>query len=482
MTVRTRFAPSPTGFMHLGGLRTALYNYLYAKKMGGQFILRIEDTDQERFVEGATDVIYDTLRGCGLQWDEGPDVGGPCGPYVQSERKDLYLPYARRLVESGHAYYCFCTKEEIDARRAAVEAAGGTWKYDKHCLRLSPEEVQQKLDAGIPWTIRMNAPTEGETSYHDTVFGDMTFPNAEAMDDMVLIKQDGMPTYNFANVIDDHLMGITHVMRGMEYLSSTPRYNYLYAAFGWEVPTYVHLTTVMRDATHKLSKRDGDAYYSDFVEKGYLPESLINYLALVGWNPGDEREFFTLDELTEAFDITRLNKSPGIFDVNKLTWFNAEYIRRMDKDRYLEMVTPWFDKVLAGKGINYPRLAELMQERTEVFNRVPEMVAFLGELPDYDVELYTHKKMKTDAAVSKASLEMIRPVLEGIGEWTEQNIHDTVIGAIAAAGLKNGAVLWPLRIAISGQASTPGGAIEIAWLLGKEETLRRLDDGLARLS
>ncbi len=482
MSVRTRFAPSPTGFMHLGGLRTALYNYLYAKKMGGQFILRIEDTDQERFVEGATDVIYDTLRGCGLQWDEGPDVGGPCGPYVQSERKNLYLPYARRLVESGHAYYCFCTKEEIDARRAAVEAAGGTWKYDKHCLRLSPEEVQQKLDAGIPWTIRMNAPTEGETSYHDTVFGDMTFPNAEAMDDMVLIKQDGMPTYNFANVIDDHLMGITHVMRGMEYLSSTPRYNYLYAAFGWEVPTYVHLTTVMRDATHKLSKRDGDAYYSDFVEKGYLPESLINYLALVGWNPGDEREFFTLDELTEAFDITRLNKSPGIFDVNKLTWFNAEYIRRMDKDRYLEMVTPWFDKVLAGKGINYPRLAELMQERTEVFNRVPEMVAFLGELPDYDVELYTHKKMKTDAAVSRASLEMIRPVLEGIGEWTEQNIHDTVIGAIAAAGLKNGAVLWPLRIAISGQASTPGGAIEIAWLLGKEETLRRLDDGLARLS
>ena len=482
MPVRTRFAPSPTGFMHLGGLRTALYNYLYAKKMGGQFILRIEDTDQERFVEGATDVIYDTLRGCGLQWDEGPDVGGPCGPYIQSERKDLYLPYARRLVESGHAYYCFCTKEEIDARRAAVEAAGGTWKYDKHCLHLSPEEVQQKLDAGVPWTIRMNAPTEGETSYHDTVFGDMTFPNAEAMDDMVLIKQDGMPTYNFANVIDDHLMGITHVMRGMEYLSSTPRYNYLYAAFGWEVPTYVHLTTVMRDATHKLSKRDGDAYYSDFVEKGYLPESLINYLALVGWNPGDEREFFTLEELTEAFDITRLNRSPGIFDVNKLTWFNAEYIRRMDKDRYLEMVTPWFDKVLAGKGINYPRLAELMQERTEVFNRVPEMVAFLGELPDYDVELYTHKKMKTDAAISKANLEMIRPVLEGIGDWTEQNIHDTVIGAIAAAGLKNGAVLWPLRIAISGQASTPGGAIEIAWLLGKEETLRRLDDGLARLS
>ena len=482
MQVRTRFAPSPTGFMHLGGLRTALYNYLYARKMGGQFILRIEDTDQERFVEGATDVIYETLRGCGLTWDEGPDVGGPCGPYIQSERKDLYLPYAKQLVESGHAYYCFCTKEEIDERRAKVEAAGGTWKYDKHCLHLSKEEVQAKLDAGIPWTIRMNAPTEGETSYHDTVFGDMTFPNAEAMDDMVLIKQDGMPTYNFANVIDDHLMGITHVMRGMEYLSSTPRYNYLYDAFGWQVPTYVHLTTVMRDATHKLSKRDGDAYYSDFVDKGYLPEALINYLVLVGWNPGDEREFFTLDELTRVFDITRLNKSPGIFDVNKLTWFNAEYIRRMDPAKYLEKVTPWFDQVLAGKNINYTRLAELMQERTEVFNQVPGMVAFLAELPDYDISLYTHKKMKTDAAVAKANLEMVRPVLEGISDWTEQNIHDAVMAAIAEAGLKNGAVLWPLRIAISGQASTPGGAFEIAGLLGREETLRRVDDGLRRLS
>ena len=481
MTVRTRFAPSPTGFMHLGGLRTALYNYLYARKMGGQFILRIEDTDQERFVEGATDVIYETLRGCGLSWDEGPDVGGPCGPYVQSERRDLYLPYAKQLVESGHAYYCFCTKEEIDERRAAVEASGGTWKYDKHCLHLSKEEVKQKLDAGIPWTIRMNAPTEGETSYHDTVFGDMTFPNAEAMDDMVLIKQDGMPTYNFANVIDDHLMGITHVMRGMEYLSSTPRYNYLYNAFGWQTPTYVHLTTVMRDATHKLSKRDGDAYYSDFVDKGYLPEALINYLVLVGWNPGDEREFFTLDELTEVFDITRLNKSPGIFDVNKLTWFNAEYIRHLSPERYLELAAPWFDRVLAGKGINYTRLAELMQERTEVFSQIPDMVAFLAALPDYDISLYTHKKMKTDAAISRANLEMIRPVLEGITDWTEQNIHDAVMAAIADAGLKNGAVLWPLRIAISGQASTPGGAFEIAGLLGRDETLRRLDDGLRRL-
>jgi len=468
--------------MHLGGVRTALYAYLYARQHNGSFILRIEDTDQERYVEGATEVIYDTLRDCGLNWDEGPDIGGPCGPYIQSERKDTYLPYAEQLVKSGHAYYCFCSKEEIEERREKVEAAGGTWKYDKHCLHLSPEEIAAKKAAGIPWTIRMNAPTEGETSYHDVVFGDMTFQNAESMDDMVLIKQDGMPTYNFANVIDDHLMGITHVMRGMEYLSSTPRYNYLYTALGWEIPTYIHLPTVMRDATHKLSKRSGDAYYSDYMEKGYLTEALINYLALVGWNPGTDREFFTLPELVEAFDVARINKAPGIFDVDKLTWFNAEYIRRMDKQRYLEMVTPWFDKALAGKGIDYPRLAELMQERTEIFSRVPEMVAFLAELPDYDIELYTHKKMKTDAAVSKANLEMIRPVLEAIGPWTEQEIHDRVMEAIAAAGLKNGAVLWPLRIAISGQANTPGGAFEIAWLLGKEETLRRLDIGLKKLA
>ena len=479
--VRTRFAPSPTGFLHLGGLRAALYGYLFAKKMNGDFILRIEDTDQERFVEGATEVIYDTLRDCGMNWDEGPDVGGDYGPYIQSERKDTYLPYAQQLVESGHAYYCFCTKEELDDRRAAAEAKGEVFKYDKHCMHLTKEEVQAKLDAGVPYVIRQNAPTEGETSYHDEVFGDMTFPN-DVLDDMILIKQDGMPTYNFANVIDDHLMGITHVMRGMEYLSSTPKYNLLYNAFGWEIPTYIHMPPVMRDATHKLSKRDGDAYYSDFVNKGYLPEAIINYLALVGWNPGNDREFFTLEELVEAFDVGRINKSPGIFDVEKLTWFNWEYIRKMDFEKYLTMVTPWFDKVLAGKGIDYRRLAQLMQERTEVFNRVPDMVKFLGELPEYDIDLYTHKKMKTNPEVAKAALEMVKPIIEGIDNWTEETIHDVLMAAIAQAGLKNGAVLWPLRIAISGQASTPGGAIEIAWLLGKAETLRRLDAGLAKLA
>ena len=483
--VRTRFAPSPTGFMHLGGVRTALYEYLIAKQNNGTFILRIEDTDQERFVEGATEVIYDTLRACGLNWDEGPDIGGDYGPYIQSERKATYLPYAKQLVESGHAYYCFCSKEEIDERRAAVEAAGGTWKYDKHCMHLSKEEVQQKLDAGIPWTIRMNAPTEGETSYHDMVFGDMTFQNSEAMDDMVLIKQDGMPTYNFANVIDDHLMNITHVVRGMEYLSSTPRYNYLYNAFGWDIPTYVHLPTVMRDATHKLSKRDGDAYYSayysDYIEKGFLTEALINYLALVGWNPGTDQEFFTLPELVKAFDIKRINNSPGIFDVNKLEWMNSQYVAKMDPENYLQMATPWFDKVLARKNIDYRRLAELMQSRTDIFSRIPEKIAFLAEMPDYDTAIFFNKKQKSDEAVAKEVLPLLIPVLEGITDWTEANIHDVVMEKIQAWERKTGSVLWPMRISISGQESTPGGAFEIAYLLGKDETLRRMKASLAKL-
>ena len=481
MEVRTRFAPSPTGFMHLGGLRTALYNYLYARKMGGKFILRIEDTDQERFVEGATEVIYDTLKECGIDWDEGPDIGGPVGPYVQSERKEMYLPYAKQLVEKGAAYYCFCTKEELDERRAAAEARGEVFKYDKHCLHLSPEEVQQKLDAGVPYVIRLNAPTTGETTYDDVVFGKVTFPN-DTLDDMVLIKADGMPTYNFANVIDDHLMGITHVMRGMEYLSSTPKYNLLYEAFGWEIPEYVHLTTVMRDAQHKLSKRDGDAYYSDYIAKGYLKGALINYLALVGWNPGDDREFFTMDELIDAFDIHRLNKSPGIFDIDKLNWMNGQYIARMDFEDYLKMVTPWFDQVLAGKQMDYRRLAQLMQSRTEVFCQVPDKIRFLAEMPDYDLSLYFNKKMKTSPETAGAALDLVRGVLADIDNWNEQEIHDRVMAKIAENGMKNGAVLWPLRIAISGQENTPGGAFEIAYLLGKEETLRRLDASRARLN
>ena len=482
MEVRTRFAPSPTGFMHLGGLRTALYNYLFAKKMGGKFILRIEDTDQERFVEGATEVIYDTLKGCGMDWDEGPDIGGPVGPYIQSERKPLYLPYAQQLVKSGHAYYCFCSECELNARRDAVKAAGGVWKYDKKCLGLSQAEVEEKLAAGTPYVIRMNAPTEGETSYDDVVFGHMTFRNADTMDDMVLIKQDGMPTYNFANVIDDHLMGITHVMRGMEYLSSTPKYNYLYDAFGWQIPEYIHLTTVMRDSQHKLSKRDGDAYYSDFIKKGYLTEALINYLVLVGWNPGTEREFFTLEELIDAFDIHRLNNAPGIFDVNKLNFFNGKYIQEMPAEKFLETATPWLDEALAGKGIDYRRLCELVQTRIQVFNELPPMVAYLGQLPEYDLALYTNKKSKCTAEVAAQVLADYTPVLEQVSDWTETALHDAVMPVIAASGMKNGTVLWPLRIAITGTANTPGGFFENAALLGREECMARIAQARERLA
>ena len=478
--VRTRFAPSPTGFMHLGGLRAALYGYLFARKNGGKFILRIEDTDQVRFVEGATEVIYDTLRRCGMNWDEGPDVGGPVGPYIQSQRKELYLPYAQQLVKTGHAYYCFCTKEELEERRAACEAKGEVFKYDKHCLHLTQEEIQRKLDAGVPYVIRQNAPTTGETSYDDLVFGHMTFPN-DTLDDMVLIKQDGMPTYNFANVIDDHLMGITHVMRGMEYLSSTPKYNLLYEAFGWEIPQYIHMPPVMRDSQHKLSKRDGDAYFSDYVDKGYLVEAIVNYLALVGWNPGDDREFFTLDELVEAFDIHRINKAPGIFDVKKLTWFNAEYIRRLTPEAYAEMAKPWLSQVLDPQKFDLDRLCQLLQARTEIFSQLPGMVDFLAEMPALDMALFTNKKSKSTPETSKAALEFIRPILSGMADWTEANLHDTVMAAIPESGMKNATVLWPLRIAITGRAATPGGAFEMAYLLGKDETMKRLDDAMAKL-
>ena len=482
MKIRTRYAPSPTGRMHVGNLRTALYEWLIARHEGGDYILRIEDTDQERFVEGATEIIYRTLQAAGMDHDEGPDVGGDFGPYVQSERvkSGIYLEYAKKLIDKGEAYYCFCTQERLNSLKQNIDGKE-IMVYDKHCLSIDPAEAQRRVDAGEPYVIRQNNPREGTTSFTDVLYGEISVDNVE-LDDMILIKSDGYPTYNFANVVDDHLMGITHVVRGNEYISSTPKYNRLYEAFGWEIPQYIHLPPVMRDEHRKLSKRDGDAFYSDFIDKGYLTEAIVNYLALVGWNPGTEQELFTMDELIKAFDVRRINKSPGIFDINKLTWFNAEYIRKMSPEAYLEKVTPWFDRVLAGKGINYPRLAQLMQDRTEIFSRVPEMVAFLGQLPDYDVELYTHKKMKTDAAVSKENLEMILPVLEGIEGWSETAIHDTVMAAIAAAGKKNGAVLWPLRIAISGQANTPGGAIEIAWLLGKEETLRRVKDGLARLS
>ena len=480
MNVRTRFAPSPTGYMHLGNLRTALYTYLWARRNGGKFILRIEDTDQEREVPGAVDLIYKSLKIAGLSHDEGPDIGGPCGPYVQSERKDMYLPYAKQLIESGHAYYCFCTRERLEEARAEAEKKGETFKYDKHCLHMSREEIQRRLDAGEPYVIRQNIPTTGKAGFDDVIYGHVEV-DCDTLDDNILIKADGLPTYNFANVIDDHLMGITHVMRGNEYLSSAPKYNLLYEAFGWQPPVYVHLTPVMANAQRKLSKRKGDPSFEDLLNEGYLTDAIINYLVLLGWSPRGEREFYTLKELEECFDLEGLSKSPSIFDTVKLNWFNAEYIRKLDPEKYLELATPWLNKTLDPEKFDYHRLGELLQSRTEVFNQLPGMVEFLAKMPEFENDLYVNKKQKTTLDVARQALAFVKPVLESIENWTEVEIHDRVMEAIPASGMKNGQVLWPLRIAISGQLSTPGGAFEIAYLLGKEETLKRLSASMEKL-
>ncbi len=484
MTVRTRFAPSPTGYLHLGGLRTALYTYLYAKKNGGRFILRIEDTDQEREVPGAVDLIYKSMRLAGLNYDEGPDVGGDYGPYIQTQRRDLYLPYAMELVEKGAAYPCFCTKEELQQRRDEATARGEQWKYDKHCLSIPKEEALRRMQSGEPFVIRQNIPTTGTASFEDALYGHVEAP-CDTLDDNVLIKQDGLPTYNFANVIDDHLMGITHVMRGTEYLSSTPKYNLLYEAFGWEKPTYIHMSPVMKDATRKLSKRYGDPSFEDLLAQGYVKDAIINFIALLGWCPDvkkyGEKEFFTMDELIEAFDLNGLSKSPAIFNTEKLLWFNHEYIMKMDMDEYLAMATPWFDKALAGKNIDYRMLASLMHTRTEIFSNVPDQVRFLAELPEYDVDIYTHKKMKTNPEVALRALQLSRPALAAIEDFTEPAVKEVLMEMAAANEMKTGQIMWPVRIAISGLASTPGGATEIAYLIGKEETLRRIDLGIEKL-
>lgn len=480
-TVRTRFAPSPTGYMHLGNLRTALYTYLFARKSGGTFILRVEDTDQEREVPGGVALIYSSMRAAGLAYDEGPDVGGNYGPYIQSQRKPLYAPFAWALVEKGAAYPCFCTKERLDQARAEAEAKGETFKYDKHCLSIPKAEAKARIDAGESYVIRQNIPTSGVAAFDDVLYGHVEVECSQ-LDDNVLIKADGLPTYNFANVVDDHTMGITHVMRGTEYLSSTPKYNLLYDAFGWEKPVYIHLSPVMYDATRKLSKRKGDPSFEDLLAMGYLRDAIVNYIALLGWSPGNDREFFTLEELAETFALEGLNKAPSIFDMNKLTWFNSEYMRKLPFERYMELAAPWFEKALTPGKFDLKRLGELMQGRTEVLNRIPDMVSFLETLPEYDVALHTHKKMKTDPAVAKASLTFVLPLLEGLADWSEQSLHDTLMPAIAEAGMKNGQVLWPLRIALSGLNSTPGGATEIAYLLGKEESLHRIRLGLERLA
>ena len=480
MQVRTRFAPSPTGYLHLGGLRTALYTYLFARSHGGKFILRIEDTDQEREVPGAVEKIYSSMAAAGLKYDEGPDVGGDYGPDIQSQREDLYLPYAKQLVESGHAYYCFCTKERLDQARAEAEKKGENFKYDKHCLHLSKEEVQRRLDAGEPYVIRQNIPTEGKAGFDDLIFGHVEV-DCSTLDDNVLIKADGLPTYNFANVIDDHTMGITHVTRGTEYLSSAPKYNLLYQAFGWEPPKYIHLPPVMANAQRKLSKRYGDPSFEDLLDQGYLMEAIINFIALLGWSPKGEQEIFSLEELEKIFDLDGINKAPAIFDMQKLRWFNAEYMRKLPFEEYLRLAAPWFEKALAPGKFDLRRLAELMQNRTEVLKDIPDMVSFLAEMPEFDPAIYTHKKMKTNPEIALQALKAVRPMLEGIDPWTEQQLHDKVMEFIPTTGLKNGQMLWPLRIAISGRESTPGGAFEIAYLLGREETLKRLDDSIARL-
>lgn len=476
-TIRTRFAPSPTGYMHIGNLRTALYTYLIAKKNNGKFILRIEDTDRERYVEGATDLIYRTLKKTGLNWDEGPDIGGPCGPYIQSERMGMFREYAQKLIDSGHAYYCFCDKERLEELRKVQEASHISPMYDRHCRELSKEEIEQKLNSGIPYVIRQKVPTEGTTTFHDEIYGDITVENT-TLDDQILIKTDGMPTYNFANVVDDHTMGITHVVRGNEYLSSTPKYNLLYQAFGWEPPMYIHVEHIMKNSTEKLSKRNGDASFEDLIQKGYMTEAVVNYIALLGWAPKGENEIFSLDELVEEFDISGLSKSPAIFDPLKLKAINAEYIRRLSKEEFKEYALPYIKQTVKREDVDFDVIAEVLQPRTELFTDIPEQVDFIDVLPEYDTVLYCHKKMKTDEGTSLVALKEALPVLEAIESWNTESIHEALFALVEKLGVKNGYILWPVRVALSGKQFTPGGAIEIAEIIGKIDSISRIKKGI----
>ena len=477
--IRTRFAPSPTGYMHVGNLRTALYAYLIAKHSGGDFILRVEDTDQQRFVEGALDIIYNTLKVTGLNHDEGPDIGGPVGPYVQSERTDIYLKYAKNLIEDKQAYYCFCSKERLDMIRTNAEALKRPYKYDKHCMNLSKAEVAEKLASGIPYVIRQNNPTIGSTVFEDEIYGTISVENTE-LDDMVLIKSDGFPTYNFANVVDDHLMGITHVVRGSEYLSSAPKYNRLYEAFGWDVPVYVHCPPIMKDSQHKLSKRNGDASFEDLLEKGYLKEAILNYISLLGWNPGNEQELFTLDELVKAFDYRNINKAPAVFDNVKLKWMNGEYIKKLSLDDFHAFALPYYNEVIK-KPLDLMKISDLLHTRTEVLSDIPSQVDFFEELPDYSVEMYIHKKMKTNYENSLVSLEKCLPAFNALKVWSRDSIEELCMNEVKELEVKNGIVLWPIRTAVSGKQFTPGGAYEIAEILGKEETINRIEFGIKKL-
>ena len=480
-TIRTRFAPSPTGRMHVGNLRTALYAYLVAKHEGGDFILRIEDTDQERYVEGAVDIIYRTLQKTGLIHDEGPDKDGGCGPYVQSERQaqGIYLKYAKELIDKGEAYYCFCDKERLEGLKKVV-AGKEIHVYDKHCLHLSKEEVEEKLAAGVPYVIRQNNPTEGTTTFEDEIYGDITVDNAE-LDDMILIKSDGYPTYNFANVVDDHLMGITHVVRGNEYLSSSPKYNRLYEAFGWEVPVYIHCPLITDENHQKLSKRCGHSSFEDLVEQGFLTEAIVNFVALLGWSPADNQEIMTLEELVEKFDYHHMNKSPAVFDYTKLKWMNGEYIKKMDFDKFYEMALPYIKEVIT-KDYDLKKIAHMVQTRIEIFPDIRDHIDFFEELPEYDVAMYTHKKMKTNAQTSLEVLQEILPVLEAQEDYSNDALYQTLLKYVEQKGCKNGYVMWPIRTAVSGKQMTPGGATELMEVLGKEESLARIRKGIELLS
>ncbi|MBN2851944.1 MAG: glutamate--tRNA ligase [Clostridia bacterium] len=476
--IRTRFAPSPTGVMHIGNLRSALYEYLVAKKENGKFVLRIEDTDQERFVDGATEIIYKTLSMFNIIHDEGPDVGGPYAPYVQSERKDTYLPYAEKLVKSGHAYYCFCTKERLDHKRHEAETNKEQYKYDRHCLSLSEEDIKMKLK-DQPYVIRQKMPESGQLIYEDSVFGKLTFEN-DTLEDQVLIKSDGFPTYNFANVIDDHLMNITHVVRGSEYLSSTPKYIHLYHAFGWEVPVFVHLPLIVKEGGKKMSKRENDGVISILIDNGYLPEAILNYIALLGWSHGDSEEFFTLKELEKEFDIKGISKSPSIFDEAKLKWMNSEYIRKMTEEQFYEIAKPRIENIL-GNSLDSKKIAVILQKRTEVLTDIESNIDFFKAVPEYDISLYTHVKMKCDASVASQILPKVRDELQNLEVWEHDAIYQTMADLAKAINEKNGKVMWPVRVALTGKEITPGGAIDIADILGKNETISRLENAILKL-
>lgn len=474
--IRTRFAPSPTGYLHIGGLRTALYGYLFAKQGGGDFILRIEDTDTARYVDGSVEIIYNTMRDSGIMYDEGPDVGGNYGPYVQSERKQIYIDYAKKLVELGGAYYCFCTPERI----ATLKDDDGNMRYDKHCLKLSKEEIQRRIDAGEPYVIRQNVPEEGTGTYHDLVYGDISVDYKD-IEDGILLKSDGMPTYNFANVIDDHLMGITHVIRGTEYLSSTPKYNLMYDAFGWERPTYIHLPPIMKDAQHKLSKRNGDASYEDFVKKGYVKECIVNYIALLGWSPKGNQEKMSLSELIENFSLEGIGKSPAIFDEAKMKWLSGEYIKEMSMEEFKPLALPFLKESKAYGKYDEDKLLAVAKGRVQIYSEIPEKVNFLEEFDKYDLALFENQKQKSSIELAKSVIPQIINTLEGVSEWSNSNLFTALVELAANLEIKKQALLWVMRIAITGKEATAGGATEVADILGKDKTLQRLNYSLSLL-